>query len=188
MEIFLDLDEVLVDFLGGACRAHGLTHLEMIRVYGDSVWTGEKFIRPIVGDADFWTGLKPFEWADELIALVQRYDSAFHIVTCPLETLTDAGHCQASYTGKVRWMKQFFGPRFDRFLITPHKYKVAKPGAVLIDDSPPNCNRFVADEKGRATGGKAVLFPHRRNDNRHAMTDPVAYVRESLRSLTSSPA
>jgi 5'(3')-deoxyribonucleotidase len=174
--ILVDMDEVLCDFVSGAAEIHGWTRDELFAVWPPGVWSmqsamklsEEDFWKPITAnDKYFWESLKPLPWAHQLVADINEICDDWHVVTSP--SLSDS-----SYTGKVKWLKNFFGPRFTRFCITPHKYLFAQPGVLLIDDNESNVNNFIYH------GGDGLVFP-RRNNLLHKITDPVAHIREMFK-------
>ncbi len=161
--IFIDMDEVIVDFIGAACKLHGTTREVM-----DSrrrLWTiyhainphltVDQFWDPILElGKEFWINLEPLPWISELMNLIGKYKASWYILSSP------SSHCEYSYEGKRIWLQKHFGKSFDRFLLTPHKHLVSKPGTLLIDDRPDNVNRFYYDEQGTGmTGGQATIFP-----------------------------
>lgn len=181
LQILLDVDEVLVDFIGGACKAHGIPR-ESFReaVYGTCVWdmaqtlgvSREAFWGPI--DAlgpTFWEQLEWLPWAGTLLALVDDYD--WCLVTTP--TLDPA-----SRLGKRMWIANYFGLGFGRYYITQEKHLLAAPNRVLIDDSVNNLFDF------RAAGGKGILFPSVVNELYESANNPVPYIKERLDAFVVS--
>lgn len=174
--IFLDMDGVLTDFVTATLTLHGQPHALQ-------TWpTGQRDIPQVLGvsksefwrrvdeqGADFWAGLAPFPWCDELVALVREFG--------PLTVLTSPSQSPACLDGKVRWLYEHFpkvgGKRFTDFLIGNQKHLLAQPGRVLIDDTPSHVDAF------RAAAGEAILFPQPWNAN-HAVVDRLAYVRSEL--------
>lgn len=187
MRLLVDMDEIITDFVGAACKAWGTEAENLYPHWTPGVWDmipplnkALKIPGPAMTDEEFWSRLnsswfwesmEPLPWAREVIDLVSSTTDDWHIVTTP-------SHCPTSYTGKVRWLKKFFGPRFDRFAITPHKYIFAGPGVCLIDDRESNLRDFTAHG-----GGSTILFP-RYHNSLHAMReDPIAVLREQLELL-----
>ena len=134
--IFLDLDEVLADFVGSALKIHGISREELETHREPGRWditkplglSDDEFWEPIhAAGSGFWSGLDPLPWADELVGLVEETGVPWHVVTSP-------SRCPTCYDGKVRWLKDFFGADFDRFIISPHKEIYAGPGRVILDD------------------------------------------------------
>lgn len=187
--ILLDMDEVLTDFVGGACRLHGVSREEVDELraqmgtwYVEPVLTlllnrriqAEDFWKPIHEQGEgFWTGLELLPWAHELIEYVKSLQIDWHIVTSP-------SRCPSSYSGKVKYLKRMFGSHFDRFVISPHKHLLAKPGVVLIDDREENIEKFIK------AGGDGLVFPSAGNKFHKLSQDPVAHIRSMFNSLETS--
>jgi 5'(3')-deoxyribonucleotidase len=177
--IFLDMDGVLTDFVSACLTLHG-------QPQALETWpAGNRDIPQVVGisksdfwrliddqGAEFWAGLKPFPWCDDLVALVREF--------APLTILTAPSLSPACLDGKVRWLYEHFpkvrGKRFTDFLIGNQKHLLAQAGRVLIDDTESHVDAF------RAAGGEAILFPQPWNAN-HAITDRLAYVRSQLSTI-----
>lgn len=157
--VFLDLDGVLADFVGGYCKL-----IDIDREMLDEVWLRDhpgnwhlpdvlgcsldEFWKPIheAGES-FWFELLPTNYFEELIERVESFvGNRWYIVSSP-------SRCHTSHSGKVRWIKSMFGKKFDRFMLTPHKELLAKPTTILIDDSDTNCDKF------ELCGGRSYVFP-----------------------------
>ena len=182
--VFLDMDEVLTDFVGGACVAHYTTVAELDFVRKPGIWSIVEplgTIRKIPGFTNddfweqihcygeiFWLRLAALPWARELTGLLDDlYPQRWYIVSAP-------SRCPTSYSGKVKWLKRFFRQDFDRFLLTPHKHLFAKPGTLLIDDRELNLLKF------EEAGGKGLLFPNMGNNLHAQRHNPLEYVRQHL--------
>lgn len=183
LRIFLDLDEVLVDFVGGCCGVFKADLATLERNWPPGLWdvcvplgVSEEFFweRLSKEGARFWIDLRPLPWARELIDLVGSITDDWYIVSAP-------SRCSTSYDGKVRWIKNFFGPDFTRFVLNPHKEILAKPGTVLIDDRDRNVTEFILE------GGSGILWPGHQNSLHEYKRDPLAYVRPKLLALKEKP-
>lgn len=200
--ILWDLDEVLVDFVGGACEAWGVHKADLLSNWEIGRWDDQYDIRVPMGktllqygkrlneemmpvefwsrindNEAFWESLRPHPWMMELIQLGEKYTKDWHIVTAP-------SSCVSSYHGKIKFLKRIFGSSFDRFCITPHKEIMSDKGVVLVDDREWNCFVFECDP---ATGlhrrkGQSILFPafHNYNHNRGVKGQEVPWVEEQL--------
>lgn len=179
--IFLDVDEVLADWSGAAMRLLGVDADELLarwsaeapdnwnlfEVPGFPVSGDEAWRRIDAAGADFWAQLDVHPWAQELLAACRAL--------APTVLLTRPSRHPSSAMGKLAWMQaQFGGPAFADYLIGPPKHVVARPGALLVDDHPYNCERFVEH------GGEAILFPARGNELRGHRSDPLALVLPQL--------
>lgn len=187
--ILLDMDEVLCDFVGAACRIWALELEEVEANWEAGRWdmslpiqktlvqkgrresghelTQEEFWKPINNNAGFWIDLKATEWMCEIMDLAGQITPDIHIISSP-------SHCPTSYNGKVDWLKREFGRKFDHFALTPHKEIFAGPGVVLIDDRESNCISFVE------VGGEAILFPRYHNPLHSFRHDPMTHVKSQL--------
>ena len=180
--IFLDVDEVLADWIGPALRLLGYVPSEVYARWDTLTprpWDVFDVVpRPPSCDgvtdlidaagASFWADLPTYPWALELYNTCQLFG--------PTTLLTSPSKHASSHAGKFDWMQRVFGRGFRNYFMGSVKYRVAHPGALLIDDSPKNCESF------RAHGGHAILFPGVGNDLHHIPGDErVAYVREQLK-------
>lgn len=174
MKIVLDVDGVLVDFVGGTAKLMGFDPavVTMWDYYPAIGTTEAEFWAKIdaVG-ADFWATLEPYPWASDLVRQCKT--------VAPTILLTTPSLDPSSAHGKVRWMQATFGPKFRDYLIGPRKEFCAHPDTVLIDDSDANVEKF------RDHGGGAILFPRPWNKNRD-VADPLAYTLERLDELAES--
>jgi len=183
LRIFLDLDGVLADFVGGACRIHGWTRERFAAKHPPGSWfmqstlqvSNTKFWRHIdEAGVDFWLGLQPTPWARELVRLVEQYTKDWYVLSAPSKHVS-------SYVGKLGWIRRFFGDDFDRLLLTSHKHLLATPQSLLIDDREKTTEAFVA------SGGHAIIFPSLHNCFHPYAADPVPYVSRALKEITSMP-
>lgn len=185
LTILLDMDEVLVDFVSGACQAHGITKDQLHAVQEPGVWNSalplgriigsevspSDFWKPIHDQGErFWDELGPLPWIDKIIEMVSKITDEWHIASAP------ARH-EGCYSGKVKWLKRKFGPTFDQFCLTPHKHLFAKEGVLLIDDREENITKFIA------AGGQGLIFPTIGNSLHEYRNDPVAHLAMSLETL-----
>jgi len=181
MRILIDLDDVLCDFEGAACRLHGV-EVEAIREIRTG-WNMVPFLNQITGEpmtqsgfwkpineagSEFWENLELHDWAGELLEIVYSLTTDVHVISSPSLD-------PSSYDGKVRWLKKHFGKNFTNFALTPHKEIFAKKSVILIDDREANVTNFVSH------GGDGIVFPSSGNALRSLRSDPVAHVREMLK-------
>ena len=194
MKIFLDLDCVLADFVGGACKAHGLTVKDVLpfwpageygmalpvgRALGktDGEFTEADFWRPLNGSRAFWANLPSLPWAGDLVELVSGAFDDWYIVTAP-------SWCDECIPGKMEWCRRFFGlgcADFDRMIPTRHKHLLSGPGRVLIDDNEENVAGWEAE------GGRGILFPSHHNRFHRWKNDPMRRVRGILTDINTLP-
>jgi 5'(3')-deoxyribonucleotidase len=200
VRILLDMDDVLVDFVGGAAALWGLTTAELLPHWDLGVWDCvpplgralharecthpdgmgmTEFWRRLDANPYFWDNLRPLPWCDSMLAVVASFTGDWYIVSSPSES-------PSSWSGKVRWLKNYFGEEFNRFVLTRHKHLLAGPGVVLIDDRESNVLEFTTDRDGRPTGGEGVVFPKYHNRNHPYSGDPVRYVRTVLENIATN--
>lgn len=172
MKIFLDMDGVIMDFVGGIFKwyqTEGLTH-EDITGWNKIVtltceakgMTKSEFWKGLTDE--FWEGLEFLPWAEDLIALLEPYK--------PVLLTSPGSHGAGGKQAAIRkGLKQFW--RDDRYLIGPAKSYVAHPEAVLIDDSEKNVDAFSE------AGGRAILFPQPWN-RFGSSRDPVKFIYYAL--------
>ena len=161
--IAVDMDDVLVDFVGGLVAAvkteFGVEVTE--EQLGKAGWDLHPLLDPIIGYS-WWSWLRHREWlwanfpaVDGAIGSIERLRHDGHYLELVTSKPTWAEHNVWKWLGKWR-------PAFNRVTIMDgDTLKVDVTGAdVLIDDKPTNCGPFL--EQGR----RAILFarPHNRSD------------------------
>lgn len=153
---FLDLDGVIVDFVGGIIRYHGLqcsvndvTDWNALYKY----WSGTVAEFWELLPENFWTNLDFTPEGKDIIDFLAEMNIKPTILTSPPWT---------GATGKQKWIQQNMPEYFDhdRYLIGPSKTCVARGGAVLIDDAEHNIDPWVE------AGGMGILVPRPWNRNR----------------------
>jgi 5'(3')-deoxyribonucleotidase len=180
IRILVDMDEVLVDFVDAACRIHGRNVGDVLLSWPKDTWNMAQalglsqgdFWHPIyIAGEKFWEQLQPKPWIKNLLREVKSLTDDWHIISSP----TRHSEC---YSGKVKWLKEYFGSTFDQFALTPHKHIFAQENVVLIDDHDDNVEKFVE------AGGMGILFPAKYNANSDWASDPVPYVRHQLQGCS----
>lgn len=153
-QIFLDMDGVLTDFVGGISRAHnrpnpyeqgqGLGIFQIEQVWG---------ITPSEGWAptnsyEFWYNLEYTPEADMIVALATEKVGAKNvaILTAPSQFEGCVNAKRASITRRYPFLAK-------RMIFTAAKEFVAAPGKLLIDDKDSNIDKW------REQGGVGILVP-----------------------------
>lgn len=168
--IYLDMDGVLCDFVGAACRLLGV---EEPRWDGLDYCLASKlgmdpatFCSELVyREPKFWETIDPYPWKDELIQEAMKFERVA-VVTSP------AGDPEC-YSGKFNWLKQHFPESVSHSYSAKVSHVLCcqkdlmRPDGVLVDDSIDNIERF---EKA---GGTGILFPRPWNI-RHAIRRSVS--------------
>lgn len=157
--VLLDMDGVLVDFMKGAHKYHGIPYdYEKNYPYRLNDWDFDKNL-PISAkefwlslDSWFWDGLA---WTAEGRYILMQLEAAFgadNIYLCTTPTCNPA-----SAEGKLVWIAKNLPSYINRYVLTPNKSLLANPETLLVDDSDKNINEFVAK------GGKAITIPRKWN-------------------------
>ena len=188
MNVYLDMDEVLSDFILSACEAHEVDVDEMnsnrepgdwcivpaiAKVLGftNQQFTNVDFWQPINAQGiEFWSNMAETDYFTTVIRSLQKLNINYYILSNP-------GLSIEAHTGKAIWLKERLGYQFDRFILTPYKDKLANSNSLLIDDSEDNCRAFTK------AGGKSLLFPSFGNRLHKHRNTPWDYVESSLREL-----
>lgn len=153
VELFLDVDGVIVNFITPAIDACGLSDLvshstwstyDDFRRYGLS---GAEFVSAVERcGQEFWERLKPYPWADKVVDYCRTVDPYFKFLTKPMPF-------EASRRGKLNWLTRYGTQRVLFADEEPKHVHVTGPHCVLIDDCEPNIDQW------RQAGGTAILFP-----------------------------
>ena len=118
---------------------------------------------------EFWSEMNPLPWFDDLFRVFENED--VFICTSPSSHWT-------SLAGKDVWMKKYLPKYMHRkFVITPHKYLLANPNSVLVDDSEKKILPFASE------GGHTILFPAPYNANREFVGKEIEYVKEQYKRI-----
>lgn len=151
--IYLDMDQVLVDFDLGAAWFFGI-HPDKVTEQ-DRVWDLTELFNVswdefhervnVVGE-DFWANLPELPWYEDLFQLAYQYTDNVCILTSPSDF--DYTSCAI---GKRRWLME--RGYHNELFVVKNKQDFASKGSLLIDDRKENCQAFCN------AGGMAVLFP-----------------------------
>lgn len=195
--IFLDMDGVLYDFVGGVLRAFQLeTSVYDIRTFWlqnmPGTYETEKVLSAYLGkhitDQDmwdkidvlgntFWTSLKTFPWARDLYDLSCRLvgQENVHILSSPARDPVSA-------SGKLQALANFLPPSARRnYILTKHKHYCAGDGRILLDDYPEHIDHFDAH------GGYGILVPQPWNDLHMLAEKTYTHLNEKLVQLCTRP-
>ena len=157
-KLFVDLDGVIVDWLGGSLELCGVnSHNPVIRnllrdgtKIDDLIAGGRQTLTDAVNDAgpDFWLNLRFLPWGKELIARLKTEFAATH----RLAFLTSPGKFPLAAQGKVAWLLNNYPD--DSIIICRDKELCASEDAFLIDDADYQIKPFIRD------GGCGFLWPN----------------------------
>lgn len=150
--ILLDLDGVIVDFIGGVKKRLGQPFREdsweienWYNMSSTEFWSNFQ-------DHEFWANLDPFPEMQSILNLIG--DKEFYLCTTP----TLSPYC---LSGKLEWIQKYFGKDFRKYYFTCNKELLGWSDILLIDDSDSNIKKF--DE----IGGQTILYPRSYNANRY---------------------
>lgn len=147
--IFLDMDGVLVDFVGGVAKEFNadLSELDHWNINKALCMSATDFWTRLQENKRFWAELEAYPWTRELVhTCLDLTGGNVTIATSPTMDVNCASQ-------KMYWIGKFF-PQFNRtMLIGPQKHLLAKQHHILIDDSQKNCDKF------EEYGGRAIVFP-----------------------------
>lgn len=178
--IYLDMDGVLVDWIGGLCDLLGLNRENVINEWPPGVDT-ETALNLNVDHMwnlvnrhgfDWWANLNPLETNGHLFALLTETTASISILTSPDNSIYAS-------SGKILWINNNLSQFENRIDLSSNKERLSKPGTLLIDDKDCNCERF------REEGGHAVLFPQPWNKKHDFSGRPLASVKHQLTEIIS---
>lgn len=176
--IGIDIDGVLADFVGMACRIHcRMDVVEHYRECAPGVWdtwrpmgiTEEAFWHAIHYHAEnFWRILPVYPWAQQLVDLCREvaHDRVAFVST--------PSRSPFSAAGKLQWIERHFPDFSRRYFFCCDKRQLSGPGRLLIDDSYCNYMDWVN------AGGVAFLWPQPWNVKHWFDGDRMDYLRAFL--------
>lgn len=157
--IFLDMDGVLVDFVGGAHREHGRQNAYVMdpnehRWNIEEIWgiTTKQFWNPLKRKG-FWLELDKTPEADQIVELAIRTVGVRNVAICTSPSL-DA-NCVPE---KREWVKKYYPQLVNSMIFAHNKYFLAAKERILIDDRDRNINDW------EEYGGHGILVPRQWND------------------------
>lgn len=151
------MDGVICNFVDGIIASHKwqITHDHYAtwnhhRTMG---LTDEEFWAP-TNDGIWWLQLAEYPWAKRLVSELEKRGEVIYC-TSPSTDATCASQ-------KIQWLRDhgFMGPNENRYQLGSRKELNAGSGAILIDDSDANVEKYIEH------GGNAILFPQPWNKGR----------------------
>ena len=171
--VLLDLDGVLVDFVGPSLALHGksIPPADVRWNFPQQVGIPEpEFWRPL--GFDFWSNLPWTTEGKQLLHGVRLSALSYGYITSPCGT-------EGCVEGKRAWARKNLPCKGSLMLVGGAKHLLAHPNALLIDDHDANVEKF------REHGGKAILVPRPWNARKdECNADGTFDVDELLRSVT----
>ena len=140
MRVFLDLDDVIVDWLDTCVKTMGLNmENPLVRELVETTWgmgdlLDESRMWEIIHTEgeDWWFNLAPLPWFPKLW---ENLNARWNVCI-----LTSPSSHASSLAGKKRWIDKYLKTR--EFLIGKPKEYCANLNSVLIDDRQRNCDLF----------------------------------------------
>ena len=163
--IFLDLDDVcntlaphILNCVG--CHVDPHDYSQCPRQFGYQIQEAANFLlgRPKFADAgQFWSSITRTNWSDcptsDIFPWI-LYRAERLVGRGSVRLATSPTKCPESLAGKLDWIHKHMPPWMHRqYHITPRKWDLARPDALLIDDREENLDLF------RQEGGHGVLVP-----------------------------
>lgn len=171
-EFVIDYDEVLVDFVGGACAVHSMP-VESVKTwfFYKEQWgmTSDEFWNPIhaLGDDFYGEYVKPLPWAERLLERLAQ-NGKFIIATSPGMSKP------IDYSGKRVSVDKHFSHWKLRLNVGSDKDWYATPNRMLIDDNDETINKFIGK------GGWGLTMPHPWNAAKGYIPTRLDYVNKRI--------
>lgn len=163
MHIAVDMDDVLVDFVGMVCDVVSRDFGVEPPITKDDItdWDFGQFLDQHIGQ-DWWSWLetKAYLWGTKAKPIPGAIGA--------MEKLRRAGHRLEVVTSKPEWGERYVFTWLDRYCPVVHGVTIVPLGGdkttwteatLLIDDRPKNVDEWVASRGGRT----AILFPAAHN-------------------------
>jgi len=176
--ILLDVDGVICDFVSGIIKSLGppIEHPEYYTWdhHKEHGITDEEFWAATT-TPNWWLNLDPYPWAGDLLKMLREEHT---VIFCTSPSL--ATDCPSQ---KVGWLRKhgFMSQWRNDYQIGPKKELNAKSGAILIDDSDSNVEKYIS------AGGFSVTFPQPWNKCAEFSKDPafdcISYVRSYIEAI-----
>jgi 5'(3')-deoxyribonucleotidase len=188
-EIYLDMDDVLNTCGESIFELFGVGGEPFIPAYGYDIVGMVNYIlfqrdnnHECISVSDFWSSIPGFFWGDipkskGCDALVEQCIQCVgaenvYVATTPTK-------CSDQMKYKHRWILENLPESLHRnFFLTPRKWQLGCPGALLIDDHAGNVHKF------RARGGHGIIHPQPWNINTHYCPMNPEYTMSMLEDLT----
>jgi 5'(3')-deoxyribonucleotidase len=179
-KIFLDMDQVIGDFVTAVCKVHGRENpylqKENLGIWHmEDIWriTAQEFWQPMnEAGWEFWAHMPVLPDAHELVELLVSKVGVENV--CILSSPSNDPQC---IPGKRFWMIKNFPALQKNLLFGSAKRFLAGPNRVLIDDREENVLSFIQH------GGAGILIPRPCNRHYTLSNDPLQYVRYCLEQL-----
>ncbi len=154
--VLLDMDGVIADFIGGACKAHGkespyLHEANLGKWDIDKIWgmSPEEFWEPL-NSVEFWRCLDKTDEADYIVSALVGIYSVAGVAIC---TRPPDSFYGGAVDGKRQWIARHYPDLLDNMIFCVDKSLCAGREILLVDDNDMNVRRFEDN------GGNSFLVP-----------------------------
>lgn len=144
-KLFLDVDGILADFVGGFVKHYQVEH-PYPKYRGE--WSFLKYYPNIDYNTlpmEWWANLEPTIECQQIVNLAKKYTDNVWLLTTPSK------HPDC-WKGKLSWVEKYLPQFAIRLIVDQDKASYAK-GNILIDDADHNIEAF------NAAGGRGILLP-----------------------------
>lgn len=175
--LLTDMDGVICNFVDGILDSHKSTlchdDIHSFDMCGQLKVTPQQFW-DVTNDGQWWLALKPYEWASVLVDEMKKRGT---VIFCTSPSLDS--QCPSQ---KVEWLRinGFMKSYENTYQIGNKKELNAGSGAILIDDSDHNCDKYIQ------AGGYAISFPQPWNRAKFFTKDRVGYTLNYVDRIISS--
>lgn len=154
--VFVDMDGVLADFVGGVAKLFRADPYELRRTWpaGDydicrvlGIRKQDFWERITLAGSRFWENLEIESGAEKIVSLTTGIVGKRRVFIVTQPSLDSS-----SVLGKKRWMERHIGWNYNNYIFCSRKELLARPGTLLIDDNDLNCYKF------RQAGGQACIW------------------------------
>lgn len=161
-KIFLDMDDVLCDFVLAIQEALGKPITDWPPEHWDMTVlmdvTEDEFRKPFK-DPEFWANFEWTTFGQELLSALEDRFGTENICLC-----TDPSELSQAVDGKMQWVRKHIPRYLPRMMLVSAKHFAASEHGLLIDDKVANYDKFLEHK------GNAILVPqvwNRRHAERH---------------------
>ncbi len=172
LTIFLDLDGVLVNFIGAVEDLLGVDLKDLdSRSMGKYLGISDQEIWEEINNdgSRFWSQAELYPWAQETLDICYNTTPDLFLATSP------SNHPSCVKGKHELILNKMPKELHRRFFLGPHKERFAKDhNTILIDDSDKNCKAF------RDAGGTAIVFPQLWNSAADHVSNRMDYLRHQL--------
>lgn len=159
MKVFIDLDGVLCDFLGGIrnLTTHGsLRDKVVLQPVPGTLWPIPEEVWKAT-DFYFWDKLQKTWFAMELVRYLGTFFGEENLYVLTALHPPGRNYKDGTIEGKMSWIHKNFPKLAGRIIVTSHKYLLAGENTLLIEDSEKQSDAFIR------AGGQAYLVPTETN-------------------------